>query len=133
MQKIKLTNWFDGERARRGEIDEDAVRSMEVDALADTGAATLVLPANVADRLGLSVLKEGTAYLTDGSSVPTRRVGTIRLEILGRDMVTSALVMPMGTMPLIGQIPLVELDLIVEPRNQSLRLNPDNPDWVVRI
>jgi hypothetical protein len=43
-------------------------------------------------------------------------------------MVTFAFVMPAGTTPLIGQIPLEALDLVVEPRDQSLRVkHPDGP------
>ena len=121
MQKIKLTNSYDAERVRRGELAADAVRSLEIDALVDTGATTLALPADVADRLDLTVMEEKTVRLADGSVVPTRRV-LVGLEILGRDMVATAFVMPAGTMPLIGQIPLEELDLVVEPRDQSLRV-----------
>jgi clan AA aspartic protease len=127
MQKIKLTNWFDAERARRGEIAASEVRSLEVEALVDTGATTLILPADLADRLALTVLEERQARLADGSLVPTKRV-SVELEILGREMLTSAYVLPAGTIPLIGQIPLEELDLIVDPRNHSLRPNPAHPD-----
>ena len=128
MQRIKLTNWLDAERVRLGQIGPEDVRSVELDALVDTGATTLILPADVADRLGLIVLNETWARLADGSRAPTKRVGGIKLEILGRDMLTSGYVLPAGTTPLIGQIPLEELDLVVEPRSGSLRTNPNHPD-----
>ena len=127
MQKIKLTNSYDAERVRRGELTSDAVRSLEIDALVDTGATTLALPADVAERLDLTFVDETNVRLADGSLVPTKRV-FVELEILGRDMLTFAFVMPTGTTPLIGQIPLEELDLVVEPRDQSLRVkHPDGP------
>jgi hypothetical protein len=47
-------------------------------------------------------------------------------------MLTLAYVLPAGTTPLIGQIPLEELDLVVEPRDHALRLN-DPSRWVVKI
>ena len=31
-------------------------------------------------------------------------------------------------MPLIGQIPLEELDLLVDPKSRQLRVNPASPD-----
>ena len=31
-------------------------------------------------------------------------------------------------MPLIGQIPLEELDLLVDPKSHELRVNPASPD-----
>jgi len=40
-------------------------------------------------------------------------------------------VMPAGSAPLVGQIPLEELDLIVDPRGQELRPNPEHPDGPV--
>jgi clan AA aspartic protease len=131
MQKIKLTNSFDAERVRLGQIEPNAVRSLEVEALVDTGATTLILPAEIADQLGLTVMGETTAELADGSLVPTKRV-SVQLEILGRDMLTLAYVLPAGTTPLIGQIPLEELDLVVEPRDHTLRLN-DPKGRVIKI
>jgi clan AA aspartic protease len=121
MQKVKLTNSYDAERVRRGELAADAIRSLEIDALVDTGATTLALPADVAERLDLTIVEETTVRLADGSVVPTKRV-LVELDILGRNMVTTAFVMPTGTTPLIGQIPLEELDLVVEPRDHSLRV-----------
>jgi len=55
-------------------------------------------------------------------------VGGIKLTILGRDMFTDALVAAAGTTPLIGQIPLEELDLLVDPKSRELRVNPSSPD-----
>jgi hypothetical protein len=43
-------------------------------------------------------------------------------------MFTDALVEAAGTMPLIGQIPLEELDLLVDPKSRELRVNPASPD-----
>jgi hypothetical protein len=43
-------------------------------------------------------------------------------------MLTSAYVIPAGTIPLIGQIPLEELDLIVDAKRQELRPNREHPD-----
>lgn len=34
----------------------------------------------------------------------------------------------MGTTPLVGQIPLEGLDLIVDPKLQEVRPNPESPD-----
>jgi hypothetical protein len=43
-------------------------------------------------------------------------------------MFTSACVTPAGTTPLVGEIPLEELALIVDPKRQELRPNPEHPD-----
>ena len=55
-------------------------------------------------------------------------VSGIRITILGRETVINALVEAAGTTPLIGQIPLEELDLLVDPKSRELRVNPASPD-----
>jgi hypothetical protein len=53
MAKLKLTNKFDEENVRRGLMAAKDVRSLEIEALVDTGATMLVLPADVVAKLGL--------------------------------------------------------------------------------
>jgi clan AA aspartic protease len=126
MQCIVLTNEVDRVNAL-GNADTP-VRSIEIDALVDTGATMLVLPSDVVDAIGLSRHGTRRAKLADGSVVQVDVAGPIRLSIVGRDMIAEALVMPTGSTALIGQIPLEALDLIVDPKNQECRPNPASPD-----
>jgi clan AA aspartic protease len=128
MQKIKLTSYTDIIRAQDGHLAPELIRSMEVDALIDTGASTLILPADVVAKMGFTQVEVKKVRLADGSLIDSPRVSGIHLEICGRDMLTSAYVMPVGTTPLVGQIPLEELDLIVDAKRQELRPNPEHPD-----
>jgi hypothetical protein len=123
MQKIKLTNYADIVRAQHGYLAPELIRSIEVDASIDSRVTTLALPADLIAQVGIK-----SVCPVDGSIVDSRRVIGIRLEICGRDMLTSAYVMPAGTTPLIGKIPLAELDLIIDPGRQGLRPNPEHPD-----
>ena len=50
------------------------------------------------------------------------------IEILGREMQGEALVIAAGQTPLIGQIPLENLDLIVDPKSREVQVNPASPD-----
>ncbi|HVZ86520.1 MAG TPA: aspartyl protease family protein [Polyangia bacterium] len=131
MQKIKITNSADIIRAQDGHLAPEQIRTTEVDALIDTGASTLILPADVVARLGFTQVEVKKVRLADGSLIDSPRVTNIRLEICGRDMLTSAYVMPAGTTPLVGRIPLEELDLVVDARRQELRPNPEHPDGPV--
>lgn len=131
MQKIKITNSADVVLAQSGHLPQEQVRSIEIDALIDTGATTLVLPADVVAKMGFALREVRKLRLADGNLIDAPCVTNIRLEICGRDMLTSAYVMPAGSMPLVGQIPLEELDLIVDPKRQSLRPNPEHPDGPV--
>ena len=128
MTKLTLENATDRGKAEEGLIRRDEVRRVEVIALVDTGATTLVLPADVAEKLGVPIRDRRPARLADGSLCDVGRVTGLYIEILGRDMTGDALVMPTGTTPLIGQIPLEALELIVDPKSQEARVNPAHPD-----
>jgi clan AA aspartic protease len=128
MQKIKLTNSYDEENVTRGQISSTQVRSAEIEALVDTGATMMVLPADVIAQLGVSPAGHRKVRYADGRVAEVPWVGGIRITILGRDAIISALVEAAGTTPLIGQIPLEELDLLVDPKSRELRVNPASPD-----
>jgi clan AA aspartic protease len=128
MTRIKLTNPFDRESARRGLSAPDAVRSVEIDALVDTGATTLVLPADVCRRLDLPEAGRRKVRYADGRVAERPWVAGVWIEILGREMTSDAVVEAAGTTALIGQIPLEGLDLLVNPKTRDLEVNPASPD-----
>jgi clan AA aspartic protease len=122
MTEVKLWNYTDLEDVRRGLIPPEAVRQVNLEALVDTGAVTLVIPEDVARALGLSVVQVRTVMLADGSRRAIPTMGGLRIEILGRQMFCDAYVTPAGSTPLIGQIPLEMLDLIVDPGSREVRV-----------
>ena len=128
MEKIKLTNSYDEDKVSSGYWQPEQVRSLEIEALVDTGATMLMLPADVVERLGLKEKGRRKVRYANGKEDEVPWVGGVRLTLLGRDMIASALVEPAGTTALIGQIPLEELDLLVDPKSRSLKVNPASPD-----
>jgi len=128
MERIKLTNDYDLALVRAGALDPSGVRALEIDALVDTGATILVLPADVVERLGVPVRAMRKVKLAGARVEELPLVGGIKLEIRGRDALVSALVGPVGSTALIGQIPLEEMDFVVDPKSRELRPNPASPD-----
>ena len=128
MTKLTITNGFDTENSARGLLAIDRVRSVEVEALVDTGATTLCLPEDVVKALGLREINRRKVKLADGSIREMSNVTGAFIEILGRGMSCDALVTPAGTTPLIGQIPLEALDLVVDPKSRDVHVNPASPD-----
>jgi len=128
MTRLKLTNTNDLHDAERGVIAISAVRSIEIEGLVDTGATMLALPEDVVAPLGVPVLGRRKVRDACGLVIEVPWVGNLRLEILGREMTTDALVLPAGATPLIGQIPLEALDLMVDPKSREVRVNPESPD-----
>jgi clan AA aspartic protease len=128
MTRIKVSNATDLENVGRGLMAPEDVRSIEMDALVDTGATMLALPEDVAAKLAAPSLGKRKARDARGIVIELEWVGNLRLEILGREMTTDAFILPAGATALIGQIPLEALDLLVDPKSRELRVNPESPD-----
>ncbi len=128
MNTLRLTNATDAENAAAGKLDPAEVRSETVEGLVDTGATSLAIPEDLAMRLGLRFAGTRNVRMASGERHALPWVGNLTLEILGRAMTCDALVLPVGAPVLVGQIPLEGLDLIVDPKNRELRVNPESPD-----
>ena len=102
------------------------LEDITVNALVHTGALDLVIPEHLAIQLRLSDLKPREVHLADGSRKLVRYVGPIKVEMMGRDCVTAAVVM--GDQVLLGAIPMQAMDMIVHPRTEQLVPNPESPN-----
>ena len=128
MTTIKITNTFDFINASDGIIDPATVRSVEVEALADTGAIELCIPEEIAERLGARIVRKRSVVVADGRRLEVTEVGPIEIEILGRSTTGNAIVLPRGTRPLLGALQMEQLDLVVVPRTGEVIGNPAHPD-----
>ncbi|MCY4015176.1 MAG: clan AA aspartic protease [Gammaproteobacteria bacterium] len=98
---------------------------VEIDALADTGATHLCIPSEIRDRLELDAAEDKPVRLADGTHRMVAYVGPIELRYGGRTGFTGALVM--GDEPLLGQLPLEDMDLVVVPKTRDVIPNPASP------
>jgi predicted aspartyl protease len=125
---IQLQNGADIEDFRRGRIGEDEIQQLEVHALVDTGSVMLAINQTIADALGLSVIGQRKSQLADGTRLTLPVVGGIVVRYLDRWSLTNALLLPDDQEPLLGAIPMEEMDLYVHPaRNELLPVHPDGP------
>ena len=113
--KIQLRN------PRRPELE-----AVEMDALADTGATHMCIPLHVQMRLRLDEADAKEVTLADGSRQLVPYVSPIELRYGNRIGFTGALVM--GDTPLLGAIPMEDMDLVVVPKTREVIVNPLNPD-----
>ena len=124
---VKLTNADDRAVFNRGFLSSDAVRTYEMEMLADTGSVLLALPQDVVEYLGLRERTRMTFVLADERRKTMPIAGPIYVEILGREMVTDCVVLDPASPPLLGLIVLERLDLIPDPLNQTLTVRPESP------
>lgn len=99
---------------------------VEVRALADTGSVFLCIPEHVRLQLKLEVLEQREVKLADGRHVAYPYVGPIVLRFKNRTGFVGALVL--GDEVLLGAIPLEDMDLVVNPRDRSVDVNPESPN-----
>ncbi len=99
---------------------------VEVDALADSGAVHLCIPEHVRIQLELDETGEKEVTLADGAKKLVPYVGPVELRFKNRIGFAGALVL--GDQVLLGVIPMEDMDLVINPRNRSLDVNPDSPN-----
>nr|VFJ70881.1 MAG: clan AA aspartic protease, AF_0612 family [Candidatus Kentron sp. FW] len=99
---------------------------VEIDALADTGAVHLCIPAHIQVQLRLEAIDKKEVTLADGSLRLVPYVGPIELRYGNRVGFAGALVM--GDQPLLGAIPMEDMDLAVVPATREVIINPNSPN-----
>jgi clan AA aspartic protease len=124
---IELVNSWELENARRGLIDQDTVKSMQVEMLVDTGSLYMCINETVCEQLNLPVLDKKKGQLADGRIVEYDVVGPIEVRFKNRKCLTSAMVLPGDSECLLGTIPLEEMDVLVSPNRRELIVNPEHP------
>ena len=108
--RVRLTNASDEALARRGQLPRDQVRSCEADALVDTGAVSLVMPAQLMQQIGLMARDERVVTYADGRTERVEVTEPVIVQVDGRTTSGDALVL--GDEVLIGQTVLEVLDLV---------------------
>jgi predicted aspartyl protease len=123
---IRVENLGDCYEASKGRIRPEEIRSLDLDdAVVDTGATMLSLPARVVRHLDLKQHRTRTARTTAG--IATFRIfEAVRLTIHGRDCVVEVAEIPNDCPALVGQVPLELLDFVVDPGGQRLIGNPEH-------
>ena len=127
--KIKLTNTADAAAAAAGRLAADAVRTIEADALVDTGAVRSCVPQSLLARLGVQPAETITVEFADGRKQTAGRAEGIRFQIM--DRATSDDALELGDEVLVGQTLLEKMDLLVDCARQRLIPNPAHPDGAV--
>jgi len=95
-------------------------------ALVDTGAVHLCLPEHMAIQLDLRELEQREVTLANGHRITVPYCGPVEIRFRNRRCFTGAMVL--GDEPLIGAIPMEDMDLVVVPGRQTVDVNPMSPN-----
>jgi clan AA aspartic protease len=124
---IEIINADDLAFARRHIIGEEEVKRMPIHILVDTGSYMLAINESIQEQLQLTVMEKKKAQLADGRIVECDVVAPVEVRFKNRRTVCSAMVLPGDSEPLLGAIPLEEMDVLIHPLRQELIVNPEHP------
>ena len=124
---IELVSTDDLALHRRGYLPEEDVKRMRVTALVDTGAYMLFINDNIRQQLDLPFIEEQTMRLADDSERRVEIVGPVDVKFENRSTTVRAAVLPGDAEPLLGAIPLEDMDVVIDPKQQRLLVNPETP------
>ena len=118
--EIELINAGDKEYVRRGDMDIDDVRRIRVNALVDSGAYLMAINENIQEVLQLPVVGKERQFLANGQVVEYDVVNQLEVRFGDYFTVCRAVLLPGGAEPLLGAIPMEDMNLVIDPRRQEL-------------
>lgn len=126
--EIELISVDDIVLNRRGFLQEDKIKRLTVNALVDSGAYMLVITDYIRQQLDLPLIEEQMFRMADDSERRGEVVGPVEVRFENRRTSVDAVVLPGALEVLLGSIPLEDLDVVIDPKQQRLIVNPESPD-----
>jgi hypothetical protein len=121
--RARLENEYDLDCHRRGTIPATEIRFVDISSAAvDFNHYKLGLPRTLVEQLGVSHSRR-LSHSAEGCC-PIDRLGGVRLTILDRDFLCDIDELDDDMPVTIGSIPLMGLDLVVDPVGRRLIGNP---------
>lgn len=110
-----------------------AIKSIIVTSLVDTGALHLCIPEHMAIHLDLQESYKREITTADGKKHLVPYVGPVALKFENRGCFTGALVL--GNEVLLGALPMEDMDVLISPSKRALIVNPESPNiamWIAK-
>jgi clan AA aspartic protease len=128
---IEIINSTDLGLVRRNQMDIDDVRSMKLNVLCDSGAYMMAINETIKGQLDLQVVEKRKAVMANGDVEEFDVVGPIDIRFKNRKATCNAFVLKGDSEPLLGAIPMEEMDVLIHPLRQELIVNPEHPNYAV--
>ncbi len=124
---IELINAGDLEMVRRSFMDKDDVKRMHLNMLVDSGAYMMAINETIQEQLQIPFIEKRKSIMANGSVEEHDVVGPIVVKFKNRQAVCNAVVLQGSNEPLLGAIPMEEMDVLIHPLRQELIVNPEHP------
>lgn len=128
---IELINIVDSENAKRHLIGQEEVRQLRLTMLADSGAYMMAINETIQSQLELPFVEKRKVQVADSRVVEYDVVGPVLVKFANRTATCNTFVLPGDSEPLLGAIPMEEMDVLIHPQRQELIVNPKHPNYAV--
>lgn len=125
---VKLINTDDLAMVRRHVMEDTDVRKMEVTMLVDSGAYMMSINERIKEALELPYIRTERVRMASGSVEEYEVVGPVDVRFANRQATCNCFVLPGDSEPLLGAIPMEELDVVIRPKDRELVVNPADPE-----
>jgi clan AA aspartic protease len=128
---IELINADDLALARNHIIGEDEIKAIHLNMKVDSGAFMMAINTHIQKILQLPFLEKRKAIMADGSVVEYDTVGPVLVKFKNRTATCNAFVLEGDAEPLLGTLPMEEMDVLINLQRQELIVNPEHPEYAV--
>lgn len=125
--ELDLLNGGDVYLFRQNLLAESEIKRVNITALVDTGAYMLSINENIKTQLDLPAIEKQFVTLADDSTIEVEIVGPVEVRFENRRTSVDAVVLPSDAEVLLGAIPMEDMDVLVDPRQRMLVVNPKHP------
>ncbi len=126
---IELINSVELAMSKKHLIDVAEVKRMQISMLVDSGAYMMAVNETIKEQLDLPTIEFRKAQMADGSVKEYEVVGPVQVKFANRTATCNAFVLPGDAEPLLGAIPMEEMDVLIHPQRQELIVNPEHPTY----
>jgi len=119
-ENVTLTRARDRANFIDGLIKEDEIHQTVVNAVADTGAWTLIITEDTCKKLELSIIDKDKATVAGGDKKDCWTAEAVEVHWKDRFSTLNPRVLPGESDNLLGALPLEDMDLMVDPVNRRL-------------
>lgn len=125
---IKLINGDDLALARKQHIiGLEELKEMTLNMLVNSGSYNLCINEVIQSQLQFPVVEKRKAVTPDNKIIECDVVDNVQVRFKNRATTCRAMVLPGDSEPLLGAIPLEDMDVIIHPQSQQLLVNPEHP------
>ena len=128
---IELINADDIAFAKRNIIGEDEIKRVHISMLVDSGAYMMAINETIQQQLDLPIIEKRKVQVASDEVIEYNVAGPIRVHFANRTAICNAFVLPGDAEPLLGAIPMEEMDVMIHPQRQELIVNPEHPNYAV--